>query len=29
MENDKFIRICFGQSSERLSEALGRIAKAI
>lgn len=28
-ENDKFIRICFGQSPERLSEALSRIAKAI
>lgn len=28
-ENDKFIRICFGQSPERLGEALGRIAKAI
>ncbi len=28
-ENDRFIRICFAQSPERLSEALGRIAKAI
>ena len=28
-ENDRFIRICFGQSPERLSEALNRIAKAI
>jgi aspartate/methionine/tyrosine aminotransferase len=28
-ENDRFIRICFAQSPERLSEALGRIAKAL
>lgn len=28
-ENDKFIRICFAQSPERLSEALNRIGKAI
>lgn len=28
-ENDRFIRICFAQSPERLSEALARIAKAV
>ena len=28
-ENDRFIRICFAQSPERLSEAMERIAKAI
>lgn len=28
-ENDRFIRICFAQAPERLSEAMERIAKAI
>jgi aspartate/methionine/tyrosine aminotransferase len=28
-DNDRFIRLCFGQDPDRLSEALARIAKAI
>ena len=28
-DNDRFIRICFAQAPERLSEAMARIAKAI
>ena len=29
VENDRFIRICFAQSPERLTEAMERIAKSI
>ena len=28
-DNDRFIRICFGQSPERLEEALQRIARLV